>query len=107
MKATTQTHLVIIIRLPTLKKMQNFLALNNRKGMYIDEIRKHDRPVPRQTAKQISLWVALSLKQNLFQKLGSMDESSFISDLNEYCVLNISVRSELASRRLPDTLFGI
>lgn len=85
------TYLIIIIRLPTVKNIQNFLAFNNRKGMYIDEIRKHDRPEPRHTAKQMSLWVADSLNVNLFKKLGPLEvESSSINDLNEYCELNIS-----------------
>lgn len=51
----SSTYLIIIIRLPTVKNMQNFLAFNNKKGMYMDEIRKHDRPEPRHTAKQMSL----------------------------------------------------
>lgn len=82
--------LVIIIMLPTVKNMQNFLALNNRKGIYIEDMRKHEMPEPRQTAKQISLCVADSLKVKRFQKLGPLEVvSSFINDLNEYCELNI------------------
>lgn len=49
------TNLVIIIMLPTVKKMQNFLALNIRNGIYIEDMRKHEIPEPRQTAKHISL----------------------------------------------------
>ena len=82
----------MVIRLPTVKNIQNFLALNNKKGIYIDDIRKQDMPDPRQTAKQINLCVADSLKSNLFQKLGPLvvDPSS-TRDLNEYCELNIIV----------------
>lgn len=84
------TNLVIIIMLPTVKKMQNFRALNIRNGIYIEDMRKHEIPEPRQTAKHISLWVADSLKVNRFQKLGPLEvESSLIKDLNEYCELNI------------------
>lgn len=84
------THLVIIIMLPTVKNIQNFRALNNRKGMYIEDMRKQDRPEPKQTAKHISLWVADNLKVKRFQKLGPLVvASSFISDLKEYCELNI------------------
>ena len=76
--------------LPTVKNIQNFLALNNRNGMYIEEMRKQEIPEPRHTAKQINLWVADNLNVYLFQKLGPLVvESSFINDLNEYCELNI------------------
>lgn len=88
-----RTYLVIIIRLPTEKKMQNFLAFRSRKGMYIDEMRKQERPEPKQTAKQINLWVAVSLNVNRFHKLGPLVVvSSLISDLKEYCELNILYR---------------
>lgn len=84
-----------------MKKMQNFLALNRRNGIYIDEIRKHDKPVPRHTAKHINLWVAVSLKVNLFQKLGPVVVvSSLFKDLNEYCELNI-VSSCIVFLRIP------
>lgn len=49
------TYLVIIIRLPTEKNMQNLRALNSRNGIYIEDMRKHDKPEPKQTAKQINL----------------------------------------------------
>lgn len=70
--------------------MQNFRALNSRNGIYIEDMRKHDKPEPRQTAKQINLCVADNLKVNRFQKLGPLlVASSFINDLKEYCELNI------------------
>lgn len=72
--------------------MQNFLALNINTGIYIDDIRKHDKPEPKQTAKYISLWVADNLNVNLFQKLGPLVVvSSFIKDLKEYCELNMAL----------------
>lgn len=72
--------------LPTVKKMQNFRALNNRKGIYIEDMRKHEIPDPKQTAKHINLCVAESLNVKRSQKLpGPFEvESSFINDLNEY-----------------------
>lgn len=76
--------------LPTVKNIQNFLAFNNRNGIYIEDMRKQDRPDPKHTAKQINLWVVDNLNVNLFQKPGPLVvASSFINDLNEYCELNI------------------
>lgn len=59
--------------------------------MYIDDIRKHDRPDPKKTANDMSRWVADSLTSViLFQKLGAVVvTSSLIKDLKEYCELNI------------------
>lgn len=86
-----ETYLVITKKLPTVKNTQNFLALNNKNGMYSDERMKQERPEPRHTAKQISLCVADNLILNLLRKLGPLVvESSLISDLNEYCELNIA-----------------
>ena len=88
-----ETYLAIIIRLPTEKKIQNFLALKRRKGMYMVEIRKHDKPQPNNTAKNINLCVADSLRPvNRSQKFGPVVvTSSLINDLNEYWELNISI----------------
>ena len=79
--------------------MQNFLALNKRTGIYMREMRKQEIPEPRQTAKQINLWEVDNLNVNLFQKLGPLVVlSSSISDLNEYCELNmIRILSLMAS----------
>lgn len=58
--------------------------------MYMVDMRKHDKPEPRHTAKHSSLCVVVSLNVNRFQKLGFVVvASSLIKDLNEYCELNI------------------
>lgn len=68
------------------KNIQNFLAFNNKKGMYRDEIRKHDKPHPKQTTKPTNLWLFDNLKLNLFQILGpSLVTLSSFNDLKEYC----------------------
>lgn len=67
-------------KLPTVKNVQNFLGLimNN------EDIRKHDKPQPKKTAKQTSLCVVDSLKVKRFQKLGPLVvTSSSMRDLNE------------------------
>lgn len=75
--------------LPTVKNIQNFLAFNNRKGMYMDEIRKHDRPEPKQQTKQISLWDVVNLNVSLSQRVRFVASSSFINDLKEYLEPNM------------------
>lgn len=58
--------------------------------MYMEDMRKQERPEPRHTAKQTNRWVADSLNVSRFHKLGPLVvASSFIKDLNEYCELNI------------------
>lgn len=64
--------------------MQNFLALNTKNGIYIDDIRKQEIPLPRKTTKKTILWVADSLSAKRFQKLGPLVVvSSSIKDRNE------------------------
>lgn len=89
--SSSLTYLVIIMILPTVKNIQNFRALNTRRGIYNVEIRKHEKPQPRHTTKQISLVVVESLNaEDLFQKLGPpVVTLSSTSDLKEYCELNI------------------